>query len=198
MEEKRKLRPITIVLLIVVPIIVIISAAVIIFVFKYEKKKEQERIISDYQTEYNSIVVDMLKSAATAEENAGLLISVWQNAIFNKQDSATDQYTMENGEFVSDFNEAIDRLYQDQDYAAKQEQLSTEMWNIKNRMKEMTNPPEGFEDAYGALKEMYDSYLEFVNLVISPRGSFNDYSEAYNNADTDLLKKYNNAELYVK
>ncbi len=65
-------------------------------------------------------------------------------------------------------------------------------------MKDMTNPPEGFEDAYKALEDMYQAYLTFTNTVLNCKGSLQSFSDEYNSVDKALSDCYNAAELYTR
>ena len=64
-------------------------------------------------------------------------------------------------------------------------------------MKRLTNPPEEYKEAYSALKEFYDAYLELTNLVIDPTGSYSTYSEDFNDADTRTAKCYEAMGIYI-
>ena len=48
----------------------------------------------------------MIDGAAKAENAGNLIKNVWYNAIYEERNSETDQYTMKNGKFVDDFNDA--------------------------------------------------------------------------------------------
>lgn len=216
MSEKKKINPLLIVLLILVPIFLIIIALLVGICIKLsvdkaqaekltneykaviEEQKEAEKTASEYQLAYNKLILAMLDDAALAESNGNLIIQVWNNAIWNKQDVATDKYTMVDGKFVSDFNDALSNLFNDESFSTDRARLSANQQRIKTDMKEMVNPPEGYEEAYKALKDLYDSYLSFSNIVLNCNGSLNSFSDDFSEADKDILKKYNAAELYAK
>ena len=65
-------------------------------------------------------------------------------------------------------------------------------------MKELRNPPKEYEDAYAALKDYYDEYLAFTNLVVDPSGSLQTFSNNFNNADSNTLNAYNAMKLYLE
>lgn len=205
-----------IVLLVLVPIFFIVISLLVVFCIKLsddkaqaeklaneykaiiEEQKETEKSASEYQLAYNKLVLSMLDDAALAESNGNLIIQVWSNAIWNKQDGATDKYTMVDGKFVSDFNDALSNLFSDESFSTDMEKLSANQQRIKVDMKEMVNPPEGYEEAYKTLKDLYDSYLSFSNIVLECNGSLESFSNDFSEADKDILKKYNTAELYAK
>ena len=80
----------------------------------------------------------------------------------------------------------------------KSELLAEKNNQIRLDMKDMTNPPDGYGDAYQALKEYYENYLEFYNTVINCEGSYNSFSDEFGETDSALAKKFNSVELYVK
>ena len=216
MIERKKINPLLIVLLVLVPIFFIVISLLVVFCIKLsddkaqaeklaneykaiiEEQKETEKSASEYQLAYNKLVLSMLDDAALAESNGNLIIQVWSNAIWNKQDGATDKYTMVDGKFVSDFNDALSNLFSDESFSTDMEKLSANQQRIKVDMKEMVNPPEGYEEAYKTLKDLYDSYLSFSNIVLECNGSLESFSNDFSEADKDILKKYNTAELYAK
>ncbi len=160
---------------------------------KAAKKKGEE-----YQASYNRLVYDMVNSAALAENKGNLIIKVWSNAIWSEVDSETDKYTKKNGQFVSDFNDALASLFTDEDFVEDMCLLSDGQDDIKKAMKDMLDPPEGYENAFKALESMYNSYIEFSNIVIRVDGSLESFSNDFAEADDDLGEKYHAAELYVK
>ena len=121
----------------------------------------------------------MLSSAASAESAGNLIKSVWYNAIYEERDSSTDQYTRPNGYFVSDFNEALGNLFSDSSFKAKISSIESSQDSVLEIMKDLQNPPEEYQNAYAAIEELYDDYLELTNLVTDPTGSLQSFSNSY-------------------
>ncbi len=163
-----------------------------------EAAAKAAKLAEDYQNNYNQIVYSMLEDAALAEDLGNLIIKVWHNAIWQTSDEETDRYTKENGGFVSDFNDALGNLYNDSEFASQALLLSKNQQSIKDEMKLMLEPPQGFENAFKALEGMYNSYIQFTNIVLRCDGSYNSFSEDFASADEDLSQKYHGTELYVK
>ena len=191
---------------IMVPILLIVIVFLLGVCFKLstenialkEAQEEQERIATEYQDAYNQIVSDMLADGALLETNGNLIVKVWNNAIWNKQDEETDKYTMLDGVFVSDFNDALNKLFNDSDFSSSMADLYSNQQQIRIKMKNLTNPPKGFENAYSALVDMYEAYLVFSDMVINTNGSLESFSKEFSDADDDFIKNYRNADLYVK
>lgn len=220
MEDNRKqspLIPVLAILLILVSVLCIFlwvekgkalesaeeyKAAYEALVEKTEKEKQAEedakQAAEDYQMKYNRLVSLMLDDAALAENMGNLIISVWHNAIWNSSDSETDKFTQVNGKFVSDFNEALNNLFRDEEFSKNATALSVNQQLVKDEMKEMLSPPEGYENAFKALESMYNTYISFTNIVLRCDGSLESFSNDFNEADEKLIELYHGAELYMK
>lgn len=153
---------------------------------------------SAYQAEYNQLVSCMLDDAVLAEKMGNLIVSVWHNAIWSMSDEETDQYTKVNGQFVSDFNQALSNLFNDEEYSKNSSLLSTNQYQVRDKMKEMLHPPEGYENAFKALEGLYNAYISFTNTVLLCDGSLESFSNDFVNADKAFNDYYHGAELYVK
>jgi len=151
-----------------------------------------------YQAEYNQLVSCMLDDAVLAEKMGNLIVSVWHNAIWSMSDEETDQYTKVNGQFVSDFNQALSNLFNNEEYRKNYSLLSANQYQVRDKMKEMLHPPEGYEYAFKALEELYNAYISFTNTVLRCDGSLESFSNDFGNADKAFNDYYHGAELYVK
>lgn len=65
-------------------------------------------------------------------------------------------------------------------------------------MRNLTNPPEEYAEAYVALQNLYDSYTDFIGLVVDLSGSYADYASNFNDADNAFLTNYQKVRLYIK
>ena len=224
MEERRKLNPL---IPILAGLLVLVSALCIFLLIKKNKaeqlaetyknsydsiveemesakraeeeaKQKQEQEAKDYQSQYNDLVYSMLDDAVLAENIGNLIISVWHNAIWEVSDVETDKYTKVNGVIVSDFNDALMNLFNDAEYSRNLSTLSDNQWQVKEKMKKMLNPPEGYENAFKALESMYNSYISFTNIVLRCEGSLESFSNDFGDADENLNEQYHGEELYVK
>lgn len=208
MEEKSKKSPVVIVLF----ILVIGLSAICIKLWSdkskalelaneykaaYEEVQKAEASADEYQSSYNQLVTDMLNDAALAEQLGNLTIKVWNNAIFQNDDEESDKFTKVNGQYVSDFNEALSNLAKDGDFSNNITTLSDNQQQVKESMKKMIEAPEGYENAFKALDEMYNSYIKFTNVVLRGTGSLQSYSDDFNEADNELDQNYHAVEIYL-
>ena len=75
--------------------------------------------------------------------------------------------------------------------------IETNQDTVASLMKKLKNPPEEYEDAYDAIKELYDAYTKLTNLATSPSGSLQTYSENFNAADTEVVNCYEAMQMYI-
>ena len=164
----------------------------------FESAQEAKMTAEQYQTSYNQLVSNMLQDAVLAENIGNLTVKVWNNAIWQKRDADTDKFTMVNDQFVADFNDALTNLASDESFSSDISTLSENHQQTKALMKEMLDPPEGYENAFKALEGMYNAYINLTNIVLSGNGSLESYSNEFSEADKELSEQYQAADLYVK
>ena len=161
---------------------------------------EAKKASEEYEKNLETITLKMLTGAADAEECGNLIKSVWYNSIYKKADSKTDKYTRKNsgyGSFYDDFNDALSNLFSDSYYSSKIENIKKNQNEVNDLMKKMKNPSEEWKESYDDLKDYYDDYLYFTNLVINPSGSLQTFSSNFNDADTNALNGYNKMKQYL-
>lgn len=175
-ETKRK-RKIRVIVLIAVIAIALIVAAVLGIVLG--RRAESEAYYTDMETAFAT----MLAGATQAENTGNLIISVWHNAIWEERDAETDPYTMENGDFVADFDIALGKLFADPDFKANQSVIQANRDDVWKRMQALQDPPEEYEKAYAALCDLYDQYWNLTRMAIDSSGSYSSYTEAFGDYD---------------
>lgn len=142
--------------------------------------------------------ITMLSGAGDAENCGNLIKQVWFNAIYEKLDSKTDQYTRPDGYFVDDFNTALQNLFSDASFSEEISTIKNNQSMVQSLMKELKDPPNEYEDAYEALLKFYDAYTNLVNLVTGPSGSLQTFSSNFNDADSKTLNNYKAMSLYLE
>lgn len=181
-------------LLIGVIAIAVIAVVAIIGIFQVNKQNASK----NYKENLELITYTMLSGASDAETCGNLIKQVWYNAIYKERDSETDPYTRPNGYFVSDFNDALQNLFSDTSFSEQINSIEDNQTTVQSLMKDMKNPPEEYEEAYEALSEFYDAYINFTNLVINPSGSLQTFSTNFNDADSETLNCINAMSLYLE
>ena len=150
-----------------------------------------------YYNNMETVTYKMIAGSVLAEDAGNLIKNVWYNTIFEKYDDETDKYTLENGVFVSDFNDALGNLFSDEEFKNVISGIQSNQNEVTELMKSLKNPPKEYEGAYSALKAYYDDYLTLTKMVINPTGSLSSFSEDFNNADNASAKSYENMKMYL-
>lgn len=174
-------------------IAVVLIAIIAVVISGNSKKVAAEEYISNVAT----VSYTMLSGAADSEDAGNLIKRVWYNSIYEERDSETDKYTRPHGYFYDDFNDALGELFSDTSFNAQISSIEENQELVSTLMKGLRNPPQEHQEAYAALKEYYDAYLELTNLVSDPSGSLQTFSENFNDAISDVVKCLNAMELYI-
>ncbi len=163
-----------------------------------EVREENVRRIQEYAANLQLVTDTMLSGAADAENCCNLIIEVWNNAIWEKEDDATDRYTKPHGDFVADFNDALDNLFADSEFCLQIDNISENQRTVNSIVGQLKNPPEEYKSAYETLSVYYDAYLTLTNMAINPAGSLNTFSEDFSDADTEFIHGYHLMEFYLQ
>lgn len=185
-KKKHKGIIVTAIILSVVAIIVLFSSFVI-----------SRQRVAIYYDNLETVTYKMLDGAADAEKAGNLIINVWANAIYEKYDNETDKYTLKNGKFVDDFNDALNDLFSDKEFRKDISKIQNNQDEVVLLMKQLKSPPKKYEEAYSVLKAYYDNYLSMTKMVINPTGSLQSFSDEFNQADTDIVKSFEKMKLHL-
>ncbi len=157
-------------------------------------KDAQQRKAAAYQGELVQLAERIQEYAVDAYEVAAAEESVWRNSIYQQQDESTDPYTMENGVFLEDFNDALGNLYNDSVFATRLASVQTNQGSAAGSMSGLKDAPEGYEDVYQALKAYYDAYIRLTNLALNNVG----YTyEEFNRELGELVRELNTCYLTI-
>jgi len=177
-------------------VIAIVAVVIAIVGIKYISENNAKKV---YAENYEELVYLMLDGASEAESAGGLIHDVWYNTIYEEDDSKTDKYTKDsNGKFYDDFNTSLLMLMLSDSFTSDIDDIKSNQEQVQKMMKDMKNPPEGYQDAYDALKDFYDAYTKLVNLAIDPSGNLSSYTSNFNEADSETINTYKAALLYVE
>ena len=159
-----------------------------------EEKKQSE----EYATTFQAAAYKMLLGAADAEDCGNLTKKVWYNAIYKEYSDETNKYTRPNGYFVSDFNEAVQNLFNDSGFQSTLNKVKDNEDQVAAFMKELNSPPEKYKEAYASLSQMYESYLTLMNLVTDPKGSLQSFTNDFTDADKAVVQKFDAVAVYFE
>lgn len=137
----------------------------------------------------------MLDGGSEAESLINLTAQVWFNSIFEERDPETDKYTMSGGfGFNDDFNESLNALMADSSTLATISLIEANQTLVDGLMKELQNPPDGLEDSYATVLELYTVYKGLTDLAISPSGSLESFSQNKSQKIDRFLELYEKLE----
>lgn len=176
----------------------VIAIALIVVAVVLIKMGSTSKANSDYSKNLEEATTTMLVGASNAEDAGNLIKSVWYNTIYEKRDSTTDKYTRNKyGSFNSDFNDSLTVLFADSSFSSSIGNITSNQNSVSELMKSLQNPPEKYEEAYSSIKALYDAYLDLTGLVVDPSGSFQTFSNDFNDADSAVLKCYKAMDMYI-
>ena len=186
------------ILIAVIAVVAIVAAILLgIAIHKSNLEKESARLSEQYADTLETDYYSMLLGAIEAEDAGNLIKSVWYNAIYEERDSKTDKFTRPNGYFVDDFNTALANLFRDSDFNETISSIESNQDLVSGLMKDLKNPPEEFDEAYDAIKELYNAYTALTNLATDPSGSLTTFSQNFNAADSEFANCYDAMKLYI-
>lgn len=176
---------------------VIVLIAAISLIISQMRQATAAQLSADYSENISTVSAAILSSAIQTEEAGNLIHDVWYNCIFEENDPETNEYTRPNGYYLDDFNDALANLFSDETFSQQLSSIKNDQETVTDLMRKMSDPPEEFEDAYEALRELFDAYTDFTNLVINPSGNLQTFTSNFNDADSALLNCYNAMSIYI-
>lgn len=139
----------------------------------------------------------MLDGAAEAEDLTGLTSRVWSDAIYEESDDTTRKYVRPTGVYVDDFNTALMLLYTDDPTEEQVSEIESGQEKVEQIMRELQNPPEGLEECYSTVGELYDAYVVLTGLAVNPTGSLTTFNSSVNSAVSDFSTAYKKLESQI-
>ena len=161
-------------------------------------ERDTEEQTATYQKELKELAERIQNYAEDAYDAAAVQASVWHNSIYQERDASTDPYTMEDGVFLEDFNDALGKLYGDSNFQSETAFIDSDRKNVAEGMSRLKDAPEGYEDAYEALKAYYDAYIQLTNLTLNSAGyTYSDFNSELGSLDRELDTCYLTVVAYI-
>ena len=105
---------------------------------------------------------------------------------------------MEDGVFLEDFNDALGKLYENSEFQSKEAFIDSNRKSAAEGMSRLKDAPEGYEDAYGALKAYYDAYIQLTNLTLNSAGyTYSDFNSELGDLNRELDACYLTLVVYI-
>ena len=173
---------------------------------KIAKEKEQQKIEDSYYSNLEGIKADMWLGALQSELLISDIHDVWYNTIFEKNSEKTDKYTLKYPDseyshhkklFHDDFNTSLALFFSDSKTEKKIDSIKDYEKLASKIMKELTNPPAKYKDAYAEIKELYEVFIDLTNIAIDPQGNLQSFTSNSNDAISAFDKQYKICETYI-
>ena len=181
----------------VLAILAVVAVVVAFFGYRAYQNQKLEEVKQQYQSDLERAASSILTGASMAETAGGLIHDVWYDTIYEKDRESTRKYTKRNTySFHDDFNTSLSLLMLDYDFSKSLDEIKENQNSVRQDMKDLKNPPEGYEDAYDDLKTLYDWYTKMTELAINPSGNLNSYTSSYNEADQGFANAYKTMQMH--
>ena len=161
---------------------------------KMKKENKKKIIILD---NINKMKVQMIITGSEAEGLMNKTSMVWSNAIFKKSDSETDKYTMVNGEFVDDFNDALSNLFLDSETLDTISSIKDGQVKVANIIKDLKNPPKEYEKVYDTITDLSTAFISVTDFAINPKGNLQTFNKNVQEKIDKFMDLYNTLDAQI-
>ena len=162
--------------------------------YNNKKATEEYNVYIDYLEVAKEL---MLEGGADAEYICDLTATVWYNSIYEEHNTMTDKFTCPDGDFLDDFNDALSNLFMDKDFVVTTNSIGSNIEHVKIAMKELQDVPEGLDNCYESITDLYTAYSKYTGLALNPIGSYNDFISSRNNSITEFMSAYDKLDLQI-
>lgn len=183
---------------IIIGICILVALVGILFTVNNNNRKRKE-LIAQQQAEkediqeYNSYIENLnllyastLSGASNAESVCVLVCNVWQDAIFGDYNDETKKYVTG----ASDFNEAVNRVYSDEDIKKKLNEITDRRDRANTYIQNLQFCPEELDKAYDIALEVNTDFNALADLALNPSGNYNSYSTSEKEKVDAFVKSY--------
>lgn len=181
----------------IIATLAIVALVVALFGYRAYQTQKEDKAKQQYQSDLKVATTTMLTGGTIAEDAGGLIHDVWYDTIYENDRASTRKYTKKSSySFNDDFNTSLMKLMFDDDFSKKLDEIKGNQDSVRQYMKDLKNPPEGCEDAYGDLKTLYDWYTKLTELAVNPSGNLNSYTSSFNEADQGFANAYKTMQMH--
>ncbi|MBO4325464.1 MAG: hypothetical protein J5845_08740 [Lachnospiraceae bacterium] len=136
------------------------------------KKSDRNASKEAYLEKAENLLGDLEQASAIAQSQCALLEEVWTNVTSKKSSADTDRYTKdENGEFFTDYAEALDRLRNDEEFDARQKQLAEAEAALMEKFNNIDDVPVECKVMHTSLKECCTALSDLTAYTAGGRDS---------------------------
>lgn len=128
-----------------------------------------------------------LNTAAISEDVCNQTKSAWSKAIYDHRDP--------NGNYCSDFNDALAILYDIIDEDGTYDKIDEQIETLNGIARGLSDCPSSRKEAYNELVAFITDVNTFAGLATDPSGSLQSYNSEVRELDNSILKQYNSFEI---
>ncbi|MAT41388.1 MAG: hypothetical protein CL609_03530 [Anaerolineaceae bacterium] len=172
-------------------IAIVVTLAIVFAILIAVKNNNEKKEYNVYIDNLNLVREKMIDSGSKAESLLNLTARVWYNTIFEERDSETDKYTMSGKDFNEDFNISLSALFYASSTQSTISTIEEDQDLVESTMKVLQNPPEGLENCYDTVTELYSVYKGLTDLAINPSGSLQSFSDNKSQKIDKFLELFN-------
>jgi hypothetical protein len=166
--------------------------------FSIIKSNNDKKEFNAYIDKLILVKTTMLDGGSEAESLLNLTAKVWYNSIFEERDSETDKYTMSSGYgFNDDFNTSLRSLMLDSSTQSTISKIEGNQNSVETLMKDLKNPPDGLENSYETVLELYTVYNSLTDLAINPSGSLETFGQNKSQKIDKFLELFQKLETQI-
>lgn len=146
------------------------------------------------------VAIAMFTGLQESEETCNEIVSIWNNSIFEIDDSKTDYYTKNGkGYFFDDFNEALEKYTTGNKYADHIRIIMKNQTEVNEIIDKVRHGYGGKYQYIGdEILEIYDNYIEFTNMPIYINGSLNSFSNNFKELDEEIGRQVQRVVAYFE
>ncbi|MFA1820599.1 hypothetical protein ACDX78_10510 [Virgibacillus oceani] len=170
----------------------------------------QAEQIAEYKEELQNVADEMLVNAAAAEDILSQYDIVWNHTIKSGgaipveemanvtglEESVVRGYFQVNNidNIPDDFSNNIHSLNAYYDASGDLGEIEEAAEQISNKINELNDPPDGYENVYDEVLDMYLYTDEYVEIAFNPDGSLQSFNEKVNQLSSEITSKYKRIE----
>lgn len=148
-----------------------------------EDMRAEKATADDYKTNFDTFCDEILSASITAGEVCHFTSEIWYDAIFEKNSPDTKAYVVVDREYsfrtqYRGFNGAIAKYHESDEYLSVAKEIIKDQARLKESVRSLQNPPDGYSSAYENAINAYTSYTMLSDLALSPSGSYESYTKA--------------------
>lgn len=142
-----------------------------------EQQEAEVRQIREYNSavdNLNALYSSSYSGATDAESVCVLTINVWVDSIYKKYNKETNKYITG----TSDFNGAIQNVYNDEDIQKKLTHVKDIQSKLNTYIQELQKCPEELQKCYDAALQVHATFNALAELALAPSGNITSYKDS--------------------